>query len=462
MKVTREDPEARQVVLNVELEPPDIEQHLQRVYRQLVNRVQIPGFRKGKAPRSVVESFLGRDAMVQEGLESIVTSSLNQALEQESLSPFGEPEIDDLELDPVAFKATVPLEPEVDLGDFRDIRLELVPAEVTDEKVAEALAQLQRNYGVWEPREGQVRFEDMVNLDADGTIDGQRILLERGVDFIPRQDSPVPFPGFSVYLEGMSSGEEKEFTLTVPDDYRDPAIAGKECRFEVKVLEVKEFRLPDLDDEFAKGVGEGYDSLDDLNEDIRRRLANDAHENAEYELREKALQEVIEGARVVYSSLTEQREIDRMAEDRARDLREHRVSPEAYVEEANRSDEEIRAELRPEAARRLTRVLVVRELGREEGIEVSEDDVENEIDAMSGTDDSREALRRAFSTDNARSAIRSGILTRRVQERLGEIALSGASEEPEAVSESEEGAEEDEASGQEAEAAEQGGSPHGN
>ena len=116
MIVTREDPESRQVVLTVELEPSDIELHLQRVYRQLVNRVQIPGFRKGKAPRSVVESFLGRTAMVQEGIDSIVTSSLNQALERESLEPFGEPEIDSLELDPVSFKATVPLEPKWILG----------------------------------------------------------------------------------------------------------------------------------------------------------------------------------------------------------------------------------------------------------------------------------------------------------------------------------------------------------
>ena len=398
MIVTREDSEARQVVLNVELEPADIDQHLQRVYRQLVNRVQIPGFRKGKAPRSVVESFLGRTAMVQEGLDSIVTASLNQALEQESLEPFGEPEIDSLELEPVSFKATVPLEPEVELGDFRSIRLEPDPVEVTDEQVTEVLEQLQRSNGVWEPREGQVRFGDMVNLDVDGTIEGNRVLLERGVDFVPQQDNPIPFPGFSVYLEGMSSAEEKEFTLTVPEDYRDTAIAGKECRFEVKVLEVKEFILPDLDDEFAKGVGEGYDSMDELQDDIRSRLHNDATEAANRALQEKALQQVIDDASVVYPPLTEQRELDRMVEDRAHALREHRLQTEDYVAEAGKSDDEVRAELRPEAIERLTRFLVLRELSREEGIEVTDDDVEDEIDQMAGTGESQEAIRNAFSS----------------------------------------------------------------
>ena len=430
MIVTREDPESRQVVLNVELEPSDIELHLQRVYRQLVNRVQIPGFRKGKAPRSVVESFLGRNAMVQEGIDSIVTSSLNQALERESLEPFGEPEIDSLELDPVSFKATVPLEPQVDLGDLQNLRLERDPIEITEEQVTEVLEQLQRSNGVWEPREGQVRFDDMVTLDVEGTIEGNRILQDQAVDFVPRQDSPVPFPGFSVYLEGMSAGEDKQFTLTVPEDYRESAVAGKECRFEVKVIEVKELRLPELDDELAKGVGEGYDTLAELQDDIQRRLYNDAVEAAQRDLQEKALQEVVDGAEVVYPSLTEQRELDRMVEDRAHALQEHRLQAEDYVAEAGKSDEEVRAELRPEAVQRLTRFLVLRQISLDQGIEVSEDDVQDEIDQMSGTGESQEAIRNAFSTDNARSAIRNAILSRKVQERLGEIAQSSVAEEP--------------------------------
>ena len=464
MIVTREDPEARQVVLNIELQPSDIEQHLQRVYRQLVNRVQIPGFRKGKAPRSIVESFLGRNAMLQEGIDSIVTSSLNQALEQESLEPFGEPEIDSLELDPVSFKAIVPLEPQVELGDFQDMRLDIDAVEITDEQVTEVLDQLQRSNGVWEPREGAVRFDDMVNLNVEGTIEGNRVLQDQGVDFIPRQDSPVPFPGFSVYLEGMNSGEDKQFTLTVPEDYRDPSIAGKECRFEIKVLEVKELRLPDLDDEFAKGVGEGYDTIAELQDDIQRRLYNDADREAERALQEKALQAVIDGAEVTYPSLTEQRELDRMVEDRAHALQEHQLSADDYIAEAGKSDEEVRAELRPEAVERLTRFLVLRHLSREEGIEVGEDDVEDEINQMSGTGESQEAIRNAFSTDNARSAIRNAILSRKVQERLGEIAMSGAAETD--TSDAEDTPAAASAEGEEAEqpteAEEQGGDPHDN
>ena len=346
------------------------------------------------------------------------------------MEPFGEPEIDSLELDPVSFKATVPLEPQVDLGDFQSLRLERDPIEITEEQVTEVLEQLQRSNGVWEPREGQVRFDDLVTLDVEGTIEGNRILQDQAVDFVPRQDSPVPFPGFSVYLEGMSAGEDKQFTLTVPEDYRESAVAGKECRFEVKVIEVKELRLPELDDELAKGVGEGYDAIAELQDDIQRRLYNDAVEAAQRDLQEKALQEVIDGAEVVYPSLTEQRELDRMVDDRAHALQEHRLQAEDYVAEAGKSDEEVRAELRPEAVQRLTRFLVLRQISLDQGIEVTEDDVEDEIDQMSGTGESQEAIRNAFSTDNARSAIRNAILSRKVQERLGEIAQSSVAEEP--------------------------------
>ena len=462
MIVTREDPEARQVVLSVQLEPSDLEQHLQRVYRQLVNRVQIPGFRKGKAPRSILEGFLGRQAMVQEGIDTIVMDSLTQALEQESLEPFGEPEIEGLELDPVSFKATVPLEPEVDLGRFRDIRMELEAVEVTDVQVEDVLKQLQRDNGVWEPREGKVRFDDMVTLDIDGIIEGNRVLHDRGVDFVPRQESTVPFPGFSVHLEGMSPGDNKEFTLTVPADYRDPAIVGKECRLEVKVLELKELRLPELDDEFAKGVGEGYDTIAELHNHVRQRLHNDAVREAERALQEKALQDVINGSQVVYPSLTEERELNRLMEDRAHALQEHRMQADAYIAESSKTDEEARAELRPEAIERLTRYLVLRQISREEDIDVSDDEVEEEIDQMAGTSESQEAIRRAFSSDNARSSIRNAILARKVQGRLGEIAQGSTSE---AGSSSEDSTEEEQATEavteQQPEAEEQGGDPDG-
>jgi len=426
--VTKEDAATRQVVLNIQLEPADLERHLSQVYRRLVNRVQIPGFRKGKAPRPVLESFMGREAVVREGLDSILVESLNQAMEEESLEPFGEPEMEVLELDPVSFKAVVPLEPGVDLGNFRELRLQPEAVEVGEEQVGEVLQQLQRSSGVWEPRQGKVRFDDLVTIDVEGTADGRRLAHDQAVDFVPRLDSPLPFPGFSVYLEGMDKGETKEFTLPIPADYADSAIAGKEGRFNVKVLEIKEMKLPELDDEFAKGVGEGYDSLEVLRANLLERLRGDSERRVQIALQEKTLEEVIQGATVEYSALTEGRELSRLVEERAQALREQRLQADAYLRELNKPEEEVREELRPEAVKRLTRFLVVRQVGREEGVEVTQEEVDAEIERMAdGLRDSGDSVRQAFSSDDAKGAVRNAIMTRKVMERLAEIAQgSGA------------------------------------
>jgi trigger factor len=388
-----------------------------------VNRVQIPGFRKGKAPRSIVESFLGRNAMLQEGIDSIVTSSLNQALERESLEPFGEPEIESLELDPVSFKAIVPLEPQVELGDFRDMRLDIDAVEITDEQVTEVLDQLQRSNGVWEPREGAVRFDDMVNLNVEGTIEGNRVLQDQGVDFIPRQDSPVPFPGFSVYLEGMNSGEDKQFTLTVPEDYRDPSIAGKECRFEIKVLEVKELRLPDLDDEFAKGVGDGFDDMEALRAHILERITGEAESQANYSFQEQSMTSLLESATITASDLLLEREVQNMQDERERMLRNQRLDLDTYLSYVGKSEEEFQDELRPLAEDRLNRMLVVRKLAQEEELDVTPDEIQEEIETMlaGATEENENAMRRALNSEGTRESIRGSLLNQKVMARLVEI-----------------------------------------
>ena len=423
MKVTREEPEPRQVVLNIELEPPDIEHHLNQVYRRrLINRIQIPGFRKGKAPRSIVEAYMGREAIIREGLDSILIETLNQAIDNESLEPFGEPEMEVLEIDPLSFKATVPLEPLVNLGQFRETRGQPEPVEVTDVEVDDVVKGLQRSSGVWEPRDGKVRFDDMVTLDVDGSIEGNQVANDQGVDFVPRQDSNLPFPGFSIYLEGMSKDETKEFTLTLPEDYQESSIAGKECDFKVKVLEIKELKLPEIDDEFAKSVGDGYDSLEALRADVYKRLLDDAEQREKRSFHERTLQEVIDGAEIEYSPLTEERELTRIIEERNHALQEHRGKVDDYITETNKTEEEVKEELRPEAVNRLKRFLVVRQLGQEEGIEVTDLDVEAEVEEMAGgSGESADSVRQAFSSDSARNAIQNALTTRRVMERLAEI-----------------------------------------
>ena len=429
MKVSREDTAPRQVVLTVELDESDLEPSLERSYRRVVNRVVIPGFRKGKAPRYLVQNYIGREALIQESLEFIVQDALDKAVKEHDLEVFGEPELDLVETDPVSFRATLPLEPLVDLGDFRGLRLQPAPVEATGKQVDEVIERLRYDSAPWEPVERGVKFGDLVTLDVKGVIEGDDVIDDKGVDFIPNQDNLSPFPGFSVYLEGMTKDDAREFTLTVPEDYSQTTLAGKECRFVVKALEIKEKGLADLDDEFAKGVGEGYETMDELRTSILDDLEEQSERAAQRELESRALEDVIKGTSIQMPELAMDREIDQMMDEQVHAQHNRHVDMDEYLQNVGKSRDELKDELRPAAQERLTRYLVLRELAKQEEIEVSTDDVDAEVERLSsGAGESGEALRRAFSSENARTSIGNAVLTRRVLERLGEIVTVATAE----------------------------------
>ena len=422
MKITREETSPREVTLNIELDAADVEPYLDRAYKRVVNRVQIPGFRRGKAPRYIVENYVGREALVRENLDHIVQESVERAIEEENLETFGEPEVEVVEIDPLSVKSVVALEPIVELGDFRSLRLEPEPVEVTEEEVDRAVEQIRYDGTPWEPADRPVRFGDLVTLNLEGIIEGHKVADEEGVEFIPTLDNPVPFPGFSVYLEGMQRDEQKEFALKVPDDYPDKTIEGKECRFHVEVSEIKEKVLPEFDDEFAKGVGDGYESLEALRASIMKDRTERAQIEAERAFQERSLEEVVTGASVEVSDLTTNKEIDHLLEERLQGPRGYKMDMDTYLKNVGKSQEELRDEMRPTAQERLTRYLVVRKLAQGEGIEVSPEEIDDEVEKIASVSgESGEALRKAFSSDSARGSIGGAILTRKVLERLVQI-----------------------------------------
>ena len=430
MNVTTESANSTEVTLNISMDSEDEEPFISRSYRRMVTRVQIPGFRPGKAPRSVVERHVGRTALVHEALEFLIPETLDQVLKEQDIQAFAEPDLELLEVEPVSFKAVVPLEPLVELGGFREIRLEREAVDVSEAQVDEVIEQLRFEAGPWSPVDRPVKFGDLLSLNVTGTIGGERAIYDQGVDYIPNQDNARPLPGFSIYLEGTVEGQEKEFTLTVPEDYPQADYAGQECRFQVKVLSIKEKELPELDNEFAKGVGDGFESLVALRADVQMRLTNDAETASLRELEQKSLGELLEVATVQASSLVYQRELDQMHQDQERRLRDQRVDMDTYLGYIGKTAEEWREQLRPQAEQRLNTYLVLRKLSQEEDIDISPEEIQDEIDSMATSSaDSEDPMRKVLSTDNARDSIRSSLLNRKVMQRLVEI-FQGEGEEP--------------------------------
>lgn len=429
MIVTKESETPTDITLNVSMASEDEEPFIGRSYRRLASRVKIPGFRPGKAPRSIVESHLGRTALVQEALEFMIPETLNQVLSDEEIQAFADPQLELLEIEPVSFKAVVPLEPLVDLGDFRAIQVDRESVEVNEEQVDQVIEQLRNEAAPWDPVERPVQFGDLLNLNVDGTIDGEKAINDQGVDFIPAEDNPMPMPGFSATLEGMITGETKDFSLFVPEDHTQDEYAGKECHFHVEVLSIKEKQLPELDDEFAKGIREGYESLEALRDFVRQRITDDAEANADRQAQDASLQELLKTASIQASDLIYQRELDHMYEERERSLRSQRMDMDTYLGYIGKTGEEWREELRPRAEERLNTYLVLRKLAEEESIEVSPEDIQSEIDSIVTTaGDSEEAMRNSLSSESAQESIRSSLVNRQVMARLVEIAGAAAPE----------------------------------
>ncbi len=422
MNVTKESDSPTEVVLKVELAPEDEEPFISRSYRRIVSRINIPGFRRGKAPRSIVESHLGRTALVQEALEFMVPETLDQILKEENLQAFMEPDLEVLEIEPVSFKAVVTLEPLVELGNLRSIKVEREPVEISDERVNEVIEQLRYESAPWEPVDRPVEFGDLLTLNVTGTIGADEVIQDEGIDFIPELDNPLPIPGFSVYLEGMVEGQEKEFTLTVPEDHNQEQFAGRECHLKVALLSVKAKTLPELDDEFAKGIRDGYESLAALTDYVRQQLTETAENAAERRLEQAGLEELLKISTIQASDLIYQREVDRLYEEQERAVQERQLDMDTYLSHLGKSQEEWRKELQPEAERRLNNFLVLNKLAQDQGIEIGQEEVQAEIASMlEEAGDSKDQMRRILGSSNAQESIRSNLLNRKVMGRLAEI-----------------------------------------
>ena len=194
MKVTKESVTSIEVTIAIELDATDEDPFIDRSYRRSVGRLSIPGFRKGKAPRSIVESYVGRTALLNEALDYMIPETLDTVLKDEDIQAFAEPQIEITEIEPVTFKAIVPLEPTVDLGQYTDIRVEKQAVDITDEQVDEVIQRLRQESAPWEPANRPIQYGDLLTIDVIGSIDEEEVVNDQGIDYIPQEDNVLPFP----------------------------------------------------------------------------------------------------------------------------------------------------------------------------------------------------------------------------------------------------------------------------
>jgi trigger factor len=424
VKVTQEESAQRQVVLNIEVEPQDLEPYLQRAYRQLSQRLDVPGFRKGKAPRSMVERLVGHETFLHEALHAAVPDMTDRAVTEQGLEISSMPDVEIVETDPlVILKATVPLTPEVELADYRSLRMDLAPVEMDEGAVDEAVEELRRESSPWEPVDRPLQVDDLVVMDLSGSVDGQYVLNQTAASYVVSLE-PFPAAGFGEALVGMKLDETREFTLTFPDDETiSENVKGKPCDFVVTAKESKERHLPELDDEFAKGVGNGFDSLEALREDIRQRLGESKQRDAVRAHEADVVERVLKDSHVELPPLLIQREVDHLLEEMQESSGQRQADVDAYVASLGKSEEEVRAELHPRAVERLERAAVLSKIAEREQVAVSQEALEEEAEAMvvvSGAQSDQ--MQRFLAEPRNRDAVGWNLRTRLTVQRLGEIA----------------------------------------
>jgi trigger factor len=420
MKVSTEDLGDRQRVLTIEAEAGEMDKSLDQAYLHLVSEVNVPGFRKGKAPRAVLVQHIGKSSLLEEALEHLVPQLYRQAIESEKLEPIAEPEIEISQTEPLVFKAKVPLRPEIKLGDYHSLNVESGPAtKVTRKEVTAALEQFRERQGAWIPVDRPVDFGDLVTMSIQAAVDGKPWLSHKDILYEVNRDSTSPVPGFASQLKGADRGKESAFSLTIPEDYPLAEMRGKEASFRVTVTEVKQKQLPELDDKLAQGAG--YESLADMKKKAAADLKTDAEARKRSELRQQALDALIEMSEIRYPPVLENEEINELLRSDAQRLGFREVSD--YLKKSNKTVEEVEKELRPIAIKRLVQSLVLGKLAEEEKIEISPSEVDNRVEELAGAAEDKENAKQFFSLPQVRKSIEQSMRTQKTLDRLLEIAI---------------------------------------
>ena len=320
MKVTKEKVENCQAFLTVEMEPSEMETGMQDAYRRLVQKADIPGFRKGKAPRAVVERTLGKGRLLEEAIDHIIPQAYEQACKEQEIEPYAQPSVEITKAEPLIFKAVVPLTPDVTLGDYQSIRLSPVVDEIKEENIDSVIEELRHQHATWEPVDRALDYNDMATIDINSNSEEKPLIQRIGSQYLVAKDAISPAPGFPAQIVGMKKGESKEFDLTFPDDYPSTQFAGKKAHFKVTLQEIKEEKLPDLNDAFAPLVSPEYKTVQALREEVAKSLKLRAEERARMDHEEKVITTAVEQSKIEYPPVIIDLEINRILNDQARQL----------------------------------------------------------------------------------------------------------------------------------------------
>lgn len=385
MEFTLKNKENNRACFNIEISAEEFEKAVHQAYMKNRHKFNIPGFRKGKAPRKIIELNFGEGIFYEDALNIILPKAYEEAVETLELEPVDSPEVDIENLEkgkPVVLKVEVTVKPEVKLGNYESIEIEKVEYNVTDEDVEKELKAIQeQNARIIDASDRETREGDILTIDYKGFIDGEQ--FEGGTAEKQRLElgSNTFIPGFEEQLIGKKKGDKVEVKVTFPEDYFAEELRGKEATFEVVIHEIKEKELPKLDDEFAKDVSE-FDTLEEYKNSIRERLEKEAKNREKIEFENKLVDKVVESSEVDIPEVMIEHQIEHEINDFNYRLRLQGLDIEQYLNLTNTKLEDLKEQLRPAAEKKIKTDLVLEAIGKKENIKASEEDIDKELEKI--------------------------------------------------------------------------------
>lgn len=388
MSVKWEKQEGNEGLLTVTVAATEVDKALDQAFKKVVKQINVPGFRKGKMPRPVFEKMYGVEALYQDALEIVINGSYPTALDEAGIEPVDYPEIAGTENfakgADFTYTATVTVKPEPKLGDYKGLEVTKQSAEVTDEEIQSMIdAQLAKKAEL-ELKEDEAIVEfDTAVIDFEGFVGEEAFEGGKGEDYPLEIGSGSFIPGFEEQLIGAKAGETKDVFVTFPEEYHAAELAGKEAKFVVNVKEVKTKVLPELTDEFAKEIDPEVETVEALKAKLKETTIASKEADVEATLRDELVEKAAENAEVVIPQGMINTEVDRMIQEFGQRLQMQGMNLDLYYQFSGQDEAALRAQMAEEAGNRVKVSLVLEAIGQAEGIEVTEEEINAEIEKMS-------------------------------------------------------------------------------
>ena len=385
MSLQVEKLEKNMAKLTIEVSAEELDKAMEKAYQKQKSRISLPGFRKGKAPRKMIESMYGKGVFMEDAVNSLVPQEYTKALGECDLEIVSQPEINVTQMEPgkaLIFTADVAVKPEVTLGDYKGVEVPKSEIAVTDEEVdAEVKKEQDKNARTVAVEDRAAANGDITTIDFEGFVDGVAFEGGKGTDYALTLGSGTFIPGFEDQLVGANTGDHVEVKVTFPEEYQAKELAGKEAVFQCDVKKIETKEVPELDDEFAKDVSE-FDTLAEYKEDVKKKLTEKKEKEARTAKENAAVDKAIENAQMDIPELMTKTECRQMMDDFSRRMQQQGLSMEQYFQFTGQSMDKMMDDMKPQALKRIQTRLVLEKVAEAENIQPSEEEITEEIQKM--------------------------------------------------------------------------------